>query len=146
MDFKALIMSMVGDDFELEFTGDDIVQTYKGKPFTVSVKPRNGYIKVSTSLENGWPFLQHVIEKNKLTAMSIRYFENEVSEFSYWVDGQLVRMQHALKDSKWVWYGKGELQEWEDQSQCSNRVIKDRLTAKMLWSYLEKCGYTEGIA
>lgn len=146
MDFKRILKSMVGSDFKLEFTDNDIKQSYSGEPFIISVQPKNGYIKVFTSLENGWPFLQHLIEANKFTAMSIRYFENSLAEFHYWVNGELIRMQHALKDSNWVWFGKGEYQEWEETSKYSSRMIKKRLTREMLENYLKKCGCNESVA
>jgi hypothetical protein len=52
-------------------------------------------------------------------------------------------MQHALKDTKWVWYGLGELQPWETPSCYRERLVKNRLTAKMLKLYLQSCGYSE---
>jgi hypothetical protein len=142
-EFKNVIKLMVGNDIDYQFLTGEIEQSYHCKPLRISVIPRNGYLKVVTGLENGWPFLQHVIAKNKLTAMTIRYLEGNLAEFKYWRDGSLLRMQHALKDTKWVWYGQGELQPWENPSCYRERLVKNRLTAKMLELYLQSCGYSE---
>jgi hypothetical protein len=143
VEFKNAIELMVDKNFSYQFLPGEMVQTYQCSPLKISVAQRNGYIKVVTGLENGWPFLGHVIEKKQLTAMAIRYFEGSLVEFRYWKTGALIRMQHALKDTKWVWYGKGELQSWEDENRYRERIIKDRLTARMLESYLNSCGYSE---
>ncbi len=142
-EFKRVIKYMVGEKFEHKFTFGKIKQSYDCSPLLISLNSRPGYIKVYTGLENGWPFLEYVIEKNKYTAMSIRYHENEIAEFKYWANGILIRMQHALKGTMWVWYGEGEIQTWEEPSKYDDAIIKNRLTCKMLESYLKKCGYEE---
>ena len=142
-DLKKIIISMAGEDFDCQFLRGEIEQTYHCRQLKIAITPRNGYVKVVTGLENGWPFLQHVIEKNRLTAMAIRYFRGSLAEFKNWEKGCLLRMQHALRDTKWLWYGKGNIQPWEESSKYSERIVKNRLTAEMLESYLENCGYSE---
>ena len=143
--FKATIDEMVSSDFKYEYTTGDIEQTFHCSPLALSLNPRDDYIKVVTGLEGGWPFLEHVIKTNKFTAMRIRYFKNSLAAFYYWEAGNLIRMQHALRDSRWVWYGKGEIQSWEDVSRYEERIIKNRLTSSMLESYLRSCGYSESV-
>jgi hypothetical protein len=78
--------------------------------------------------------------------MKIRYFENSLSEFTRWEKGKSIRILHALKDARWVWFSKGEVQKWEEPSNYKKKIIKTRLTKTMLSDYLAKCGYDEIIA
>jgi hypothetical protein len=144
--FKDTIDKMVGDDFEYQFVKGDVEQSYNCCPLKISITNKEKYIKVITCLENGWPFLEHVIETNKFTAMKIRYFENSLSEFTRWEKGKSIRILHALKDARWVWFSKGEVQKWEEPSNYKKKIIKTRLTKTMLSDYLAKCGYDEIIA
>lgn len=107
---KKIISDSVGDKFQYQFATGEIEQSYTGKPFLISITPKDTYIKIMTSLENGWPFLGRVIERNEYNAMRIRYFEGSLSEFCRWEKGVRVRLLYALKDNKWVWYSEGEVQ------------------------------------
>lgn len=130
-------------EFFVDFATGKINQSYSGKPFTISIDSKDGYVRLMTSLENGWPFLDNVIKRNGLEAMNIRYSENEISEFKLWKGGKLVRVVHAIKDEKWSWFEDGKIQDWENSEYYSSRAIKSRLTAKILDEYLNKCGYKE---
>ncbi|MBK9584423.1 MAG: hypothetical protein KA099_02940 [Alphaproteobacteria bacterium] len=140
---KKFISDSVGDKFQYQFATGEIEQSYTGKPFLISITPKDTYIKIMTSLENGWPFLGSVIEANEYTAMKIRYFEDSLSAFYRWEKGVCVRILYALKDDNWVWYSKGEVQKWEKPSNYKNRLIRNRLTKEMLMNYLTACGYNE---
>jgi hypothetical protein len=140
---KKIISDSVGNTFPYQFVTGEIEQSYTGRPFLISITPKDKYIKIITSLENGWPFLGSVIEANEFTAMKIRYFEDSLSAFYRWEKGVCVRILYALKDDKWVWYSKGEVQKWEKPSNYEKRIIKKRLTKDMLISYLSACGYNE---
>ena len=115
-------------------------QEYNPREILVFLASLSDGCFVWTSLENGWPFLDHLVEINGLSAISVRYEFDRISELVLWQKGQRLRVLQALNDDPWVWYAEGDPLPFEDVSHYSRRRIRDRLPEALVDEYLEKLG------
>jgi len=145
--FKNVVKRMIGERKVIEFFDGDIEQQqYNCEILKVSVMQKVGYLIVKTNLENGWPYLESVIESNNFHAISIRFEKDRISEFGVWESGKRVRFVQAIKDSRWVWFEKGEIKAWEAPEFYKEKIIKNRLPSSLLTRYLHENEYAESIA
>jgi len=112
-------------------------QFYSPETIEIYCTEIKGHTYISTSLENGWPFLQTIIEKEKKDAVSVRYVQDEIAEMIFWSGGQRKRIVQALRDTKWIWYTDGNSLPFEDVESYQKRRIKDRLTRDLITTYLK---------
>ena len=94
---------------------------------------------------DGWVTLVNAIATElKISCCSFKISNLEsvdaMNAFSCWKHGKEVRTVYAMKESRWVFYEKGEIQWFENPEFYGHKVIKKRLNKEILAIYCDRLG------
>lgn len=97
-------------------------------------------------VSDGWYTLTNVLARQmKVEVLSFRATppnaERYVCGFRYWVRGDEVRSVHALDDSPWSFFQRGDVLSVENPEMYRKRRIKDRVTAAYLAKLADSLGW-----